>query len=338
MKKLMVLLLIAMMIIAAVGCSTPAQTSTATTKPAETTTAKPSETTTAKPVEKQLIGITTSMYANEGLAMMCDTMKGIFEDAGYTATIIDSKMDAAKQISDVEDLINQGAVLIIGDATDSVGFKPALEACQKAKVPFVSVSQLLDESIKGMAIANVVADNYTAGLQVGEEFAKRIGKKGKVCMYTLEVAFVCRERARGFRDAIKNYPDIEIIEEYDGPCTEEDGMKATENWMQKYPDLAGIFGHNTNVGLGIAAAVDSAGKAGKIVVANVDGFAGEMKAIERGSLTITAVYPMVELATAGAEISLEYLKTGKAGESPSLAYPICTKENLDTYMKYWGMK
>ena len=291
---------------------------------------------------KGLIGITTSMYTNEGLTIMCDTIKEKVEEEVYQAVIKDANLDQAQQTKDVEDFISQGAKLIIVEACDSVGVKSAFELCNKADIPVLSVNQVLGDDLLELVVGSVTSDNYTAGYEVGQEVAKELGGKGKVCILTYDVAFVCRERGDGFKDALEDEENIEILEVFDGVfdgvCTEDAAMKKTEDWLQQYPDVTAIFGNNSNCGVGIAAAVRSAGKTDDILVANVDGLSGDIRNMEDGALDITAVYPMKELAAEAADKAVEVLETGKCGEDPRLKFSLCTIDDLDTYKEYWGIE
>lgn len=181
--------------------------------------------------DKGLIGITTSMYTNEGLTILCDTLKDAVEEQGYTGIIKDANLDQVQQTKDVEDFINQGAKLIIVEACDSVGVKSAFELCEKAGVPVLSVNQILDDDLIEMIAGTVTADNYQAGYEVGEALAEEMNHEGTVCMLTYDVAFVCRERGDGFKDALEDEENIEILEVFDGVCMEDAAMKKTEDWL-----------------------------------------------------------------------------------------------------------
>lgn len=128
--------------------------------------------------DKGLIGITTSMYTNEGLTILCDTLKDAVEEQGYTGIIKDANLDQVQQTKDVEDFINQGAKLIIVEACDSVGVKSAFELCEKAGVPVLSVNQILDDDLIEMIAGTVTADNYQAGYEVGEALAEEMNHEG----------------------------------------------------------------------------------------------------------------------------------------------------------------
>lgn len=287
---------------------------------------------------KGFVGITTSMYTNEGLTILCDTIKEKVEEAGYTAVIKDANLDQSQQTKDVEDFISQGAELIVVEACDSVGVKAALELCDKADIPVMNVNQILDEDMLELCVGSVTADNYAAGYDVGQELAGQLDGKGKVCMLTYDVAHVCRERGEGFKAAMEEYPDIEVLEVFDGVCTEDAAMKKTEDWLQQYPDVSAIWGNNSNCGVGIAAAIRSAEKTEDILVANVDGMSGDIRNMEDGALDITAVYPMKEMAEAAAERVLSVLETGSCEEDPKMKFLLCTDKDIETYKEYWGIK
>lgn len=287
---------------------------------------------------KGFVGITTSMYTNEGLTLLCDTMKESLEKEGYEVVIKDADTDQAQQTKDVEDFISQGADLIVVEACDSVGVKSAFELCNAADIPVLNVNQILDDSLLDMTVGSVTGDNYEAGYAVGEAVAETLDYKGTLAMLTYDVAYVCRERGNGFKDAISQYDDIDVLEVFDGVCTEDEAMKKTEDWLQQYPDISAIFGNNSNCGIGIAAAVRAAGKTDDILVANVDGLSGDIRNMEDGALDITAVYPMKEMAIEAADRALQVLETGSCDEDPHMQFNLCTKDNIETYKEYWGIE
>lgn len=287
---------------------------------------------------KGFVGITTSMYTNEGLTLLCDTMKESLEKEGYEVVIKDADTDQAQQTKDVEDFISQGADLIVVEACDSVGVKSAFELCNAADIPVLNVNQILDDSLLDMTVGSVTGDNYKAGYAVGEAVAEALDYKGTLAMLTYDVVYVCRERGDGFKEAISQYDGIDVLEVFDGVCTEDEAMKKTEDWLQQYPDISAIFGNNSNCGTGISAAVRAAGKTDDILVANVDGLSADIRNMEDGALDITAVYPMKEMAVEAADRALQVLETGTCDEDPHMQFNLCTKDNIETYKEYWGIE
>ena len=69
-----------------------------------------------------------------------------------------------------------------------------------------------------------------------------MGTKGKVALLTgVPGAFNLEERIRGFKDGIKEYPDIQIVTTV--ACNDDinQGVQVVEETMQANPDLNGWF-------------------------------------------------------------------------------------------------
>lgn len=340
MKKVLAILLALIMVLGMVACAAKEKTDApAADAPAADAPAADAPAADAPAEEaKKLVGVSLSDYSNVGLRLLGDEIKAALEATGKCeVAILDGKEDQAVQISDIEDIINQGAAMIICAAVDSVGIRPAVEACQAAGIPYLNVSQFLDDSLLDMLAADITADNYTAGYQLGEIMAEDLGGEGGVVMYTFNSSFVCAERSDGFRDALGQYPGIEILEEFDGlDVAVESGLNFAEDCMQKYPDLRGIFCINTNIGIGVAAAIESAGKNDDIFVVSIDGYEGELQAMKNGSLDATAIYPMREMAEIASKYAIDILETGETDGKPSLNFTVVTQANYDEYKNYWG--
>lgn len=104
-----------------------------------------------------------------------------------------------------------------------------------------------------------------------KSLAKLLGGKGKVAIINGALtAANAQERAQGFKEALANYPDIEIVA--DEP-TDDDPAKAlsvSEQLLQAHPDLAAFYGV-TGVGVpGAAGAVKQANKCDSVKVVGFD--------------------------------------------------------------------
>ena len=81
----------------------------------------------------------------------------------------------------------------------------------------------------------------------------------------------CHEdRIKGFKDVMEKYPEIEVVEIQNDNDSVENALTFTEGFLQKYPDLKGIFCNNMGNPIGAAQAVVDAGKAGQIVLVGMD--------------------------------------------------------------------
>jgi ribose transport system substrate-binding protein len=152
-----------------------------------------------------------------------------------------------------------------------VGFEPSLDAIVDkaidAGIPVVT----LDADLPGSKrIAFVGTGNYQAGFEGGKKLASLVGEKGKVAIMTRPGQSNLEERIVGYKDALAQYPDIEIVQIADTQSDPTVAAQAAAALLQKYPDLAGIGCVEAAGGAGAATAVNEAGKAGQVKIVSMD--------------------------------------------------------------------
>src|ERR1035437_6895641 len=138
------------------------------------------------------------------------TMKQALEEAaasvGATVVITDARHDVAKQISDVEDMIQKKIDILLLNPTDSTGVEGAVKSAKAAGVIVVAV----DANAKGPVDSFVGSKNYDAGLMACEYMAKSLDGKGEVAILDGIPVVPILERVRGCKDSLKKFPGIKI--------------------------------------------------------------------------------------------------------------------------------
>lgn len=282
----------------------------ATTKPAaeETTedaaadTAADTATDTAASGETIKIGVSVADQSNPFYIDIVDGMESAAKD-GDELVIVDAGFDAAKQLNDIDDMIQQGVKVMLIDPVDSNAIKSAVEACDAAGIPVIAYNSPLNFEIA----STVATDNYLAGQLVGEAMGKALDGKGEVAMLTYNVAEVCLDRANGFKDAIAEYPDIKIVEEQEIQPGTDTALPVAENILQAYPDLAGMFALNDPSALGCVAAVESANLLDQVQIVGVDGSDDAKAAIAEGKMLASAAQDPVQIGSVAIETAYKVI-------------------------------
>ncbi len=278
--------------------------------PAEEAPAAPAEEEepAAAPAEGEAIkiGVSVADQSNPFYIDIVDGMESAAKD-GDELIIVDAGFDAAKQLNDIDDMIQQGVSVMLIDPVDSNAIKSAIEACDAAGIPVIAYNSPLNFEIA----STVATDNYLAGQLVGEAMGKALDGKGKVAMLTYNVAEVCLDRANGFKDAIANYPDIEIVEEQEIQPGTDTALPVAENILQSYPDLSGFFALNDPSALGCVAAVESANLLDQIKIVGVDGSDDAKAAIAEGKMLASAAQDPVTIGSEAVETAYKVI----AGET-----------------------
>jgi ribose transport system substrate-binding protein len=204
------------------------------------------------------------------------TMKEALEQAsqsiGAELIVTDSRHDVSKQVSDVEDMLQQGIDILLLNPTDSAGVQSAVISAHEKKVAIVSI----DAEAKGPIDSYVGSKDYDAGFKACEYLATTV-KQGNVGILDGIPSMGILERVRGCKEALAKHPEVKVASVQNGKQERDQALSVTENMLQANPDLKGIFSVNDNGSLGALAAIESSGLDVKLV--SVDGAPEAIKAI-----------------------------------------------------------
>lgn len=111
-----------------------------------------------------------------------------------------------EQIQLVEQAITNRVDAIVITPCDSVGIVPAVKKANEAGILVVTPNT---KSLGGNILAYVGVENYNVGYDLAIALFEKLGGKGKVLLLEGKAGnSTAEERAIGFKDAIKKYPDI----------------------------------------------------------------------------------------------------------------------------------
>ena len=109
------------------------------------------------------------------------------------------------------------------------------------------------------------------GYDLGDFLAKKLGGKGKIAILSGSLTASDHvQRITGFKRALAEHPDMQIVFEQPDDDILDNAVALTESALSANPDLAGIFGSNASNPIGAARAVENAGLAGKVAIVGMD--------------------------------------------------------------------
>ena len=276
MKKATILVAILMVVaLLATGCAAPAPAA-ATAETAEATTAA------ALPGEGETYVVIGSLFQLE----FFDALKAGVGDA---ANSIGAKWYYAGPQEFVPDQISQAIDQAVANKVTGIvlhGQSPetaaAVDNAIAAGVPVI----IVNTDIPSNRLSFLGCNPYQAGYDMGEQMGKLLnGATGKVIISTAISAGQpsALENLRGAKEALANYPGIEIVEVDD---TADANVAATNIGaaLQANPDVVGIIGQQAYTAVGACTAVREAGLTGKIVVIGRDRDTATLELIENGEL------------------------------------------------------
>jgi len=274
---------------------------------------------------------------------LADSAKNQAEALGCTAVLgaPDSFGDYEGQISVVEDMIAQEVDLLLLVAAHPQALVPAVEKAVEAGIPVINI----DNRVESPDVLTYIGTDNVAGAYVaGQYIAEKLGGTGKVLLLLGEVGTPNESyRTEGFKQALAEYPDIEIVAEQNAHWSEAGGLEVTENVLQGNPDIDAIFGENDAAAIGAAQATKTAGVDPLII--GFDGTPEAIQAIKDGIIDATvAQFPskMTEIALRMGLAYLDYIgEVDGLVEGPIFSPVIDTgvlvvdSSNVDTFEGIW---
>lgn len=210
--------------------------------------------------------------------------------------------DYEGQVSIIENLIVKQVDVIILVSGHPQALVPAVDKAYKAGIPVVNIDNRVESD---KVVTYIGTDNIKGAYKAGKYIAEKIGGKGKVALLTGESGNPNEVyRTTGFKQAIAEYPDIELVAEQNSHWTEEGGLEITENVLQVHPDLAAIFAENDGAALGAAQAAKA--KGATPIIVGFDGIPEAFEAVKDGSITATVAQFPDKMAQIGVRLGLAY--------------------------------
>lgn len=205
------------------------------------------------------------------------------EARGYKLLVTAGEFDVAKQKDQLNDFIVQKVHAIIVSPCDSRSIGTAIQAANDAGIPvFTADIACLAEGVK--VVTHVASDNVAGGRLAAQAVIQAVGGQGKVAIIDHPEVESVLQRVRGFEEELAKAPGIQVAAKLNGHGVKDQAFRTAEDILQSHPDLAAFFGINDDCALGALAAVEKAGKTGRVVIIGFDAVPEAREAIQAGKI------------------------------------------------------
>jgi len=288
----------------------------------------------AQVTAKTKVAVVVSTLNNPWFVVLAESAKARTIELGYDATIFDSQNDTAKEASSFENIIAGGYKAILFNPTDADGSVANVLKAKKAGIPVFCIDREINST--NAATAQMLSDNYSGCVALGQYFVKTIGREGK---YAELLGLVgdnnTWNRSKGFHSVVDRYPGLKMVAQQTAEFDRAKALEVMESILQKNPDLNAVFCGNDAMAMGAYQALVSAGKADRVKVFGFDGADDVVKLIAEKKIAATGMqFPKV-MAQKAAEYADEYIK-GKRDFQQKIPVKVelVTPENVQKYGDY----
>jgi ribose transport system substrate-binding protein len=249
---------------------------------------RPKPTARKTPKKKGTIGLSLLTLTNPFFNVIADTMTEEAAKHGYEVIAVSGEFDVAKQRNQVKDFIVQRVVAIVLTPCDSKAIGPAIKEANEAGIPvFTADIACLAEGVD--VVCHVATDNYQGGRLAAQAMIEALDGKGKVAIIDHPEVESVILRTKGFEEEMAEANerpdvDIEILGKWPGGAVPDRSFRTTQDVLQRHPDLDGIFAINDPTAFGAIAALEKAGKIGRVKLIAFDGQPEGKQAIKEGKI------------------------------------------------------
>lgn len=334
-KILSVLLAVLLVSSFAAGCGkktdkTTEPTAAPTTAPTTAATVTTAPTTAAKVLTgggSNIIYIITPSHSNPFFKTEAEAAAAKAQELGYEVKVVSHDDDATKQAELFDTAIAEKAAAIICDNAGSDATVAAVQKARDNNIPTFLIDREINET--GVAISQIVANNYQGAKAVAETFVEAMGEKGKYAeLLGKESDTNAGVRSSAFHEVIDQYTDLKMVAQQTANWDQTEAYSKMETILQSNPDITGVICGNDTMAMGAAAAIKAAGLK-KVAIIGVDGSDDVRDEIIAGNITATALQQAALISQMAVEQADAYLKNGTTGldEKQLVDCVVITKDN-----------
>ncbi len=237
--------------------------------------------------------------------------------------------DRAQQITVVEDFISRGVDgIVLAPLDDRALMRPVRDAVRE-NIPVV----IIDSALQGEDFISFVAtDNYQGGILAAQRMGELLGGEGNIFMIRYQAGSASTtKREAGFLDTMeKDFPKVNFLvqDQYAGSTTET-AYQLTENLLNRFPDVDGIFCPNESSTFGSLRALQEAGKAGEMVFVGFDSSPKLVQGLKDGHIQGLVLQDPVKMGYLGVRQMVFHIKGQTVEKRIDTGVYMVTKENME---------
>jgi ribose transport system substrate-binding protein len=254
--------------------------------------------------------------------------------------VLDAGGDVARQIAQMEDLIQQEVDAIIIWPTNGEAVIPAVRKANSAGIPVVVTNSNIAEAGFDFVATFSGPDNITQGSRSAEIMCDRfkalgIENEARVVQISGQPGYTTAiERQQAFDVRLPEVcPNVTLVETQPGDWNREKSQQVMEAFLVKYDDIDGVYAGDDNMGVGALNAALAADRAEGITFVGATNFAVGYEAMERGEYWGSIYQSPVDDAEAALQSAIDLIN---GDELPFLNYfdtPKITQDNMSEFTK-----
>jgi ribose transport system substrate-binding protein len=204
--------------------------------------------------------------------------------------VTDAAFNPSKQAADIEDLISQNVSLILYWPVDEKAIEPALKKATARGIGTVNTGGGFTYSPG--TVSNAYIDQWALGEMVAQHLFADMHGKGKIfAMLPIAGTTAAVDQLAALKEVMKSNPGITLLSTEYGDWNRGKSKQITENLLERYPEIDGVYSPSGIMSMGIAEAFESAGRLKDVVMSPADEYNGWLKWVAEHKQSGVVTFP-----------------------------------------------
>jgi simple sugar transport system substrate-binding protein len=243
-----------------------------------------------KKYEDLIVGFAQLGSESEWRVANTVSIKETAENLGVELRFLDAQQKQENQIQAVRKLIIQKVDVIGISPIVEIGWDKVFQEAKDAGIPIILVDRRAAVP-EYLYVSYLGSDFLEEGRNSARVMAKLVNGKANIVELVGTIGSApANDRYTGFREVLKDYPEMQIIDSQSGDFTLARGKEVMAAFLQKYGNkITAVFAHNDDMAVGAIQAIENYGlKPGvDIKIVSVDAARGAFEAMIAGKLNAT---------------------------------------------------
>ena len=240
------------------------------------------------------IALLMASLTTDFFVQAADAAKKYAKANNIDVTITTSENDAAKELSNMQDIVGQNPDAILFDPVDS----------NAAKIPVIT----FDRGVIGAKTVSHIASDNAAGGKIAADYIKQKFPNGAEVaeLQGILSTNIATQRGSGFEKELKTASNLHMVATQSANFDKSQGFTVFQNILQANPKLDAVFAQNDEMALGALQAAEAANRT-DLVIVGFDGSPDALTAIAAGRMSATVAQLPAKIVETALDTTVKYL-------------------------------
>ena len=260
-----------------------------------------------------------------------DTIKRLGEAYPNIEFVLATAGDAAKQVSDIEDMMATRDIdgLVVLPFESEPLTAPVAAVKEAGKFVTVVDRGLSQEGIEDLYVAG---DNTAFGRVAGEYFKNNLEAGSKIVVLRGIPTTLDNERVDAFQKALEG-SEVEILDMQHGNWNRDDAFTVMQDYLSKYPEIDAVWAADDDMAVGVLEAISAAKREEEMWVI---GGAGMKEIVQRimdkdPQLPVNVTYPPALISSAIEMTALNFVSNAPMTGRFIIGSQLITPDNAKNF-------